>query len=840
MKKRLLLFCLLCCALICAFHETSAQRKGFTLSGIVKDVETGLPLENASVLFSGYTFGTQTDSTGHFAIYLAPKTYQIVVRTLGYKIKIERFSLNKNTEFEFLLEKIPRLLDEVVITAEKADANVNRTIMGVEKMSGKTLKKLPNLMGEADVIRSIMLLPGVTTVGEGASGFNVRGGNVDQNLVLLDGVPLFNTSHLFGFFTGFNADMVQDVSLYKGGIPAMYGGRASSVLDVRLKEGNFEKWSVQGGVGPISSRLLVEGPIFKGKTSIIIGARGSLSDFYLRYFNNPALQKSKANFYDLNAKITHRFGKNQRISLATYTSDDRFKFAQDTLFNWNTKNISLKHNALIGSKISHNLTLFYSKYQYGNKGLKPQFEYAWQPSIIQKSIREDLSYEVSNKSRIDFGADFNSYRNDSGSLLPNSAESIINSFQMPVQQSREMSVYASQSLTLSKKISIDYGLRYAYYQLVGPNDIYSYQLGTPRTIETITDTLSYKKGSVIKSYGGFEPRFSFAFKVDSSFSVKVGFNRMQQFMHLLSNTMAISPSDIWKNSNAQLPQQIADQFSIGVFKNFNNAQNNTFETSVELYYKNLHNVIDYIDGAALYLNPTVETQLLVGKGYAYGAEFFIKKARGKKLTGWLSYTYSRTFRQITANENQTAANFGLRFPANFDSPHNVKFVLNDRWSKRISFNANFTYNTGRPITYPNGRYKLYAYNEVYDYMVANGLDPRQGLDKRSYIYNGQTYVFLESSTITNILDGYASPSFTLRNAERIPDYFRLDVGITLDPKEKSRSNSSWNFSIYNVLNRQNVYSIYFKSSTGLRNLARTYKLSVLGAAIPSLTYNFKF
>jgi CarboxypepD_reg-like domain/TonB-dependent Receptor Plug Domain len=695
MKKSYLLLCLIC---IATTFVSFAQKKKYLLSATVKDAETGLPLQDASVLFSGMTVGATTDSLGYFSILLPPKNNQMVVRMLGYKIKIERFSLVENTHFDFSLEKIPQLLDEVVITAEKADANVNRAIMGVEKMSGKTLKKLPTLMGEADVIRSIMLLPGVTTVGEGASGFNVRGGNVDQNLVLLDGVPLFNTSHLFGFFTGFNADMVQDVSLFKGGIPSMYGGRASSVLDVRLKEGNFDKWSVQGGVGPISSRLLLEGPIFKGKTSLVVGARASLSDFYLRYFNNPALKKSKANFYDINAKITHRFGKNQRISLAAYTSNDAFKFAQDTLYYWNTQNKNFKHNALIGTKISHNFTAFLSKYQYGIKGLKPQYEYNWQPSITQKSIREDLSYELSNKSKIDFGGDISFYQNDGGSLLPDAEMSIIEPFRMPVQHSREMSLYAGHSLTLNKRMSLDYGIRYAFYQLVGPDNIYNYQLGKPREIETITDTLSYKKGSVIKSYGGFEPRFSFAFKLDTSLSIKIGFNRMQQFIHLLSNTMAISPSDIWKNSNAQLPQQIADQFSIGVFKNFNNAQNNTFETSVEMYYKNLHNVIDYIDGAALYLNPTVETQLLIGKGYAYGAEFFIKKSRGKKLTGWLSYTYARTFRQIEANENQIGANFGLRFPANFDSPHNVKFVLNNRWTKRITFNANFMYNTGRPIT----------------------------------------------------------------------------------------------------------------------------------------------
>ena len=352
MKIRLLLFCFFSITTVFVSQDTFAQKKGFLLTGTVRDAETKLPVENASILFSGVAAGTQTDSSGNFLILLPKQSYQMVVRNLGYKIKIERFSLVQNLNLEIVLEKAALLLDEVVITTEKSDVNVNRTIMGVEKISGKTLKKLPNLMGEADVIRSILLLPGVSTVGEGASGFNVRGGNVDQNLILLDGVPLFNTSHLFGFFTGFNADLVQDLSLFKGGIPSMYGGRASSILDVRLKEGNFDKWSLQGGVGLISSRLLVEGPIFKGKTSLIIGARGSLSDFYLKYFPNPALKQSKANFYDINTKITHQFGKNQRISLAAYTSDDAFKFGEDTRYFWNTSNVSLKHDALIKGKIA--------------------------------------------------------------------------------------------------------------------------------------------------------------------------------------------------------------------------------------------------------------------------------------------------------------------------------------------------------------------------------------------------------------------------------------------------------------------------------------------------------
>jgi hypothetical protein len=314
-----------------SFVSLGQKRGYFIFAGTIQDSETKAPLEGASVLFSGLSIGARTDSAGHFSVTLPARSYQMVFRSLGYKIKTGRIDLKENAQMSVFLVKSEQILDEVVISAEKADANVNRTIMGVEKMSSKTLKKLPNLMGEADVIRSIMLLPGVSTVGEGASGFNVRGGNVDQNLVLLDGVPLFNTSHLFGFFTGFNADMVQDLSLYKGGIPSMYGGRASSVLDVRVKEGNFEKWEVQGGVGPISSRLLVDGPLVKGKTSLILGARGSVSDFYLSYFPNPALKKSKADFYDVNFKLTHKLNENQRISLSGYLSRDGFKFASDTL-----------------------------------------------------------------------------------------------------------------------------------------------------------------------------------------------------------------------------------------------------------------------------------------------------------------------------------------------------------------------------------------------------------------------------------------------------------------------------------------------------------------------------
>jgi hypothetical protein len=782
-----------------------AQNKTFILSANITDSETGAPVPNASVVFSGLSIGTVADSNGYFVLKLPKGNYQMALRSLSYKLTIERFSLNKDTLMQITMQPAEQLLGEVVISAEKADANISRSIMGLEKLSGKVLKNLPNLMGETDVIRSIMLLPGISTVGEGASGFNVRGGNVDQNLVLLDGVPLFNTSHLFGFFTGFNSDMVQDLSLYKSGIPARFGGRASSVLDVRLKEGDYEKWGVTGGIGPISSRLMMEGPIIKDKTSLLIGTRLSFSDFYLKFFPDPELKKSKANFYDINFKLTHKLSKNQKLSLSLYNSNDGFRFGTETNYFWNTINGSVKHDIFFKNNISSSLTAFVSKYSYGISGNIPDFEYIWEPSIIQKSVKENFTWQLSEKSKIDFGAEVNTYINDAGEYGPSNKNSNVQPLIMPVEHSRDFSINMGHSITLNKNLNLDYGLRYTVFQLVGPGTFNFYQSGVPRSESTFIEALSYQKNETVKTYQGFEPRVSMAIKLNESQSIKFGFNRMQQFMHLLSNTMAVSPADIWKNSNLQLPQQIVDQFAIGYFKNWNKGM---YESSAEAYYKNNKNVIDYVDGADLYLNPQVETELLIGNGNAYGIELFLKKVRGVRLTGWVSYTFARSFRQIIANAEQNE--------------------------------ANFNYSTGRTITYPNGRYKLYAYNDVYDYLNENNLNPRPGFVINSYIRNGQTYYFLNNGTVDELLDGYSAPSFSLRNAERIPDYVRLDFGVTLDPKPNSKLNSSWNFSIYNVLGRQNVYSIYFRSSTGLRNQARTFKLSILGAAIPSITYNFKF
>jgi hypothetical protein len=807
----------------------------------IKDSNTNKPIFGASVFFSGYSFGAISDTSGKASLQLSEQNFSATIRAIGYKIKVEKIRPGVLNNLEVRL--IPDILEleAVNITAEKQGSNIQRVEMGVEKMSGKTLKMLPKLMGETDVIRSLLLLPGVSTVGEGASGFNVRGGNVDQNLILLDGVPLYNSSHLFGFFTAFNADLVQDVSLYKGGISSKYGGRSSAVLDVRLKEGDFSKWNIEGGLGPIASHLVLDGPLIKDRTSVSIGSRGSFSDFYLKYFPDKNLSQSGANFYDINAKITQKIGKNQRLSFGMYTSNDDFKFAGDTLYFWKTTNLSIKHSALLNSKMSHNFTGFMSRYEYGINGRKEDLEFTWKPAIYQRSIKEDFEYSFSNNHSIMLGGELNLFENLPGDISPTSSTSIVNSFKIQNEKSNEWALYASNTnKILNQKVSYEIGLRYAKYNLMGPLTSYLYQENTPKTINTINDTLEYRKGQKVYSKGGFEPRFSMSYILSPLASIKLGYNRMRQYRHLISNTMAVSPADIWKNSNAYLPPQVADQYSIGIFKDFKQNDNSFYETSIELYYKNLLSLIDYADGATLFLNPTVETELLRGKGWAYGAEFFLKKVKGIRLTGWVSYTFSRSFRKVEETMFQNSANFGLSFPSNFDSPHSFKSVINFRMSKRATLNNTFTFNSGRPITYANGKYKLYEFNDAYDYMLKNGLIPRPGKELKTYEWNGQTISYLIDGIINENIDGYSTPSFTLRNSERIPPYIRMDVSVNVESKSSKKLKNSWNVGVYNILGRDNVYSIYFKSNTGLRNQAKTYKMSVLGAAIPSISYNFKF
>lgn len=824
--------------LLIPFLGFSQEQKAI-LSGKIIDSETQAPVEGATIYFPGNSFIAITNSTGDFSIELKEKKYSFTVRHLTYKIFIGKFELKDSLFLKIELEPKDKLLDEVVISTERSEANLSRAIGGVEKMSSKTIRKMPTLMGESDVVRSILALPGVSTIGEGASGFNVRGGNVDQNLVLLDGVPLYNTSHLFGFFTAFNSELVSDLSLYKGGIPSNFGGRSSSVLNVRLKEGDYQKWNYEFGLGQLSSQFSIDGPIKENKTSLLIGGRTSLSDFYLKFFPNKDVANSKANFYDLNIKLAHKLNDKNKLTLGFYRSNDQFKFSSDTTYFWETNSINLNLNTLINPKLSHNFSTFYSDYQYGIRGDKKNFEFIWKPNLCQFSIKDFILFEPKNGNSYEFGIEFNQYKNNQGTFAANSGTSIIQNFYMPTEYAKDGNLYINTNFLFKEKFSVNLGLRYSIFGNFGEAKKYLYQENIPKFIQTITDTIFYKKGELIKAYGGFEPRLAVSYRINEGSSLKMGYNRMRQYMHLLSNTMAISPVDIWKFSDQYVKPQVVDQYSLGFFKAWESISKGSFEASIESYYKNYQNIIDYIDGANLYLNPSVETDLLNARGRSYGIEWMLKKTRGIKSTGWVSYTYSRSFRQSLPSQTQLGANFGYEFPSNFDIPHSVKMVWNYRLNKRFSFNANFNYSSGRPITYPNGRYKIYAFSDLYDYAFSNGIFPRPGTVPVVVEYYGNIYTYMQESMIKPLLDGYSTPSFTLRNQERIPFYMRLDVGITIEPKEGTKKQHSWNFSIYNLFSRANVYSIFFRSSTGKINQAKAFELSVLGAAIPSLTYQLK-
>lgn len=822
-------------------HRSFSQKSDFILfSGKTVDAQTGENLAGTAIYFSGVSLVAISDSLGQFSITLPANKYAYGVRRVGYKFQYGKIDLSTSQEITFQLEESTKLLDEVIISTERSDQSLKRAISGVERMSSKTLRRMPTLMGEVDVVRSILALPGVSTIGEGASGFNVRGGNVDQNLVLLDGVPLYNTSHLFGFFTSFNSNLVSDLSLYKGGIPSTFGGRSSSVLNVRLKEGDFEKWNKHIGLGPLSSQITLDGPLKTNKTSILLGARSSLSDFYLGFFPGKDIAKSKANFYDFNLKLSQQINQKNKIALGYYQSGDLFRFGIDTSYFWNTKSINLKFNSLINAKLSNSFIAFYSDYEYGIKGTKANLEFEWNPRIKQQSVKDILTYEASKNHSYEIGLEINLYENNQGSFHPTTENSIIQNFNMPIERAKDAAIFLNSNYHLGDRVNLTLGFRYSVFGNYGEAVKLKYAENSPRTPYSVIDTLNYTKGKLIQSYGGFEPRLSISYQLTEYSSFKLGYNRVRQYMHLLSNTMAISPVDIWKFSDSYVKPQVVDQYSAGIFKNWDLVSRGSFESSIETYYKAYQNIIDYIDGANLYLNPSVETELLNARGRSYGLEFMLKKSRGLRTTGWVSYAYSRSFRQSITNQEQLGANFGKEFPSNFDIPHSIKFVWNYRLNRRFSFNANFNYSSGRPITFPNGRYKIYAFNEVYHYAYANGIFPREGLVPKTYSYRGREYTFLEIADIAPVLDGYSTPSFTLRNQERIPFYMRLDVGITIEPKGGNKKEQSWNFSIYNLLSRANVYSIFFRSSTGTINQARAFELSVLGAAIPSITYHIKF
>lgn len=796
-----------------SFSNLYAQviRDTYVVDGTIKRLSGGKPFANVNVSIEGTKYGVQTNKDGYYIMSLPKGMYTIVFSHVGYETRKLMFEVTSKVidpiNFEMIETSI--ILDEVIVEDRAINHNVSDPKLGVNRLNIKTIKKLPAFMGEVDIIRSLFTLPGVTTVGEGATGFNVRGGSIDQNLVLMDDAPIFNSSHLMGFFSVFNPDVVKTIDFYRGGVPAQYGGRASSVLDIKLQTASeAQKFSIQGGIGLVASRLMLEGPIIKDKLHFILAARGSFSDFLFKYVPNNAVRGTKANFYDITQKLEYKISKKDRLYFTGYLGKDVFKLSGDSLalqevnasstrFEWQTTNGTLRWNHLFNDRIFTNLTAVVSDFQ--SNLINPEGDNAFEirPSINYKNLKADINFLVGTNHQFDAGASVIAYDIAPGSLIPKAVNSTINAQIIPDEKSIESALYINDEWKISKRFTLMYGLRYSHFRAIGASGINIYGEGQAKDSLNIVGRKNYAEGETIATTAGFEPRLALKIGLTENSSFKFSYNRMRQYLQLVSNTTAALPTDRWKGADAYIKPQIADQFSIGYFQNLNN---NTIELSAEIYYKTIENITDYKDGERLLLAKYIETILLQGKGQAYGFEFLLKKKLGK-LTGWTTYTYSQTNLQISSIFASERINSGRAYPANYNKPHIFNLIANYQQSKQLSFSLNFTYSTGRPVTYPEDKYAL----------------------KEIYI-----------------------PNYVDRNNEQIPDYHRLDASMTIDPNpyKKRRWQNTWVFSIYNLYSRTNAYSVFFKPKNDYiylyYNKVNAFQLSIFGSILPSITYNFKF
>ena len=771
----------------------------WTISGYVNDAANGENLIGATAYIQELQTGTVTNEYGFYSITLEANDYTIEYRFLGYETITKKVSLSQNQRIDIELGEAGLQLTEVVVTAEPEDINVSGVQMSTNKLDIKTIQKLPSFLGEVDVIKSIQTLPGVSTVGEGASGFNVRGGNVGQSLVLLDEAPVYNSSHLLGFFSVFNPDVVKDVQLIKGGIPARYGGRIGSILDVRMKEGNSKRFSTQGGIGTIFSRLAVEGPIVKDKASFIVAGRRSYADILARPFTDIFEDGAALNFWDLTLKTNYNINPKNRLFLSSYLGRDKFKFDAQQGFSWGSQTATARWNHLFNDRLFSNFTFFYSHYDYeiafGEDNLD---RFNWSSDIRNIDFKPELTWFINPENKLTFGGEVLFYNFD-----PANASGISNGEEVNIsidkRRALEMAVYIGNDQKIGDRIDLQYGLRYSNFLYLGPGKYYHYsippELGVRRVV---TETFIADKGEVIADYGNFEPRISLKYQLGTQSSLKASYNRTAQYIHLISNTVASNPLDVWTPSTNNIRPEVGNQMGIGYFKNF--GKNNAYETSLELYYRRTKGQIDYIDGADILINEFLEGDLLEGKGRAYGMEFYARKNTGK-LNGWISYTLAKTALQVAG------INKGNWYPTRFDQTHNFKLALFYEPSNRWSFSANFTYVSGTPTTFPTSRY------QIQDYLIPH-----------------------------NVLEE--------RNNVRIPSFHRLDVAATLKGKKikkgKERKNEDyWVFSVYNVYARRNPFSIYFAQSDerfaeGEPILTTAKQVSIIGSFIPSVSYNFKF
>lgn len=781
--KKIILFALI------SFLGSAINAQNFTLSGKIKDSTNGEIISGATVSCSALNKTTATDNYGNFSITLPTGSYDITFYHPDYlelQIKVV-FDKNEEKTISLLPVKYSDM-SAIQIIAHKQD-NVKKIDMSTQTVSGSFIKKIPAFLGEADVIKAIQMLPGVSTVGEGATGFNVRGGSIDQNLVLIDEAPVFNSAHLFGFFSIFNPDAVKEVQLVKGGIPANYGGRLSGVLDVRQKDGNKKQVEVNGGIGTIFSRLSVEGPIIKNKLSFIVAARRSYIDVLAKPFLKGDLKNSAFSFYDYTAKVNYSHKRNS-IYLSGYLGDDKFSAANAFGVKWGNSTATARWNRAFNRKTFANFTYYYSRYRYDILFSNRDIEFNWKSYIINNSLKADFSYHPTSKNSLSFGGQSIYYRFIPGNAVV-TGENINNNFSLPDKYAIDNSLYVSNDYNASGKFSLRYGLRFNQFSYLGKGKAYYYKAAqTPGARREIDYVKDFGSNEVIKTYANWEPRIGAKYQIDKKSSIKLGYNRMVQNLHLISNTAASVPFDVWQPSTNNILPEKADQLATGYFLNLEDKKKNLFEVSVEGYYKLMQNQVDYVDGANLLLNEFLEGDLLTGEGRSYGAEFYVKKASGK-LTGWVSYTLSRSERKVNG------VNSGDWFPNRFDRTHNLYVVLQYAFNDRFDFGANFIFSTGTPTTFYSSQYLI------------------------------QGYIVPD-------------PGGSVRNNVRNPVYHRLDISATLHGKKKKRWETDWVFSVYNLYDRKNPFSIYFATNYQNKMQNAAIRYSVVGNFIPAISYNFKW
>jgi hypothetical protein len=767
---------------------TNSQER-VTFSGVVRDAADGSVIPSVVVYVDKLKSGALTNNVGYYSISLPPGQYRIDYRMIGMKSASRNIIIYSDGSLDVTMAENTNQIDEVIVSANREN-NVKNTRIGIEKINVKMLKQIPLGLGEADLLKSSLMLPGVQTVGEASGGYNVRGGSTDQNLILLNYAPILNSSHFFGFFGAFNSDLIADVTLFKSGMPAKYGGRLSSVMEIIPTEGNKEKIKVSGGISPVTGRLMIDGPIIKDKVSFILGARATYSDWLLGMLSDPMLSQSTAGFYDIQGTLSADLNEKNSLSLSGYISNDRFDYYMASGFNYGNTAATLKWKHSFGRKLSAQFFAIMSNYDYQLTTKSDSTTYNnMYYELNQKIFRTDFIYNPATNHRLEFGIDATSY-----SLLPGRQEpfgdySDILPRELEKEQALEPSLYISDEYEISPRFSISAGLRGTYYLYQGPQTEYQYYEDMPRTVETITDTVTYDSGELVKTYPGLEFRFSSRFLLSPRSSIKIGAQRAYQYLHMISNTTSMSPVDIWKLSDSYIKPQRGDQVSAGYYLNFDRK---AIETSVEGYYKLLKNTLDYKGGAELLMNDHLETDVLNGDGKAYGVEVMVKKQSGS-VTGWVSYTYSRVFMKVDGRFEEEKVNNGEWFPANYDKPHDLKIVINAKASRRFNFTSNFIYNTGRPITYPVAFYNFYNSDQVY---------------------------------------------YSNRNDYRIPYYMRLDLSATVNGnlRAKKLNHSSLTATVYNVLGRKNPYSIYFRNEGGVVN---GYQMTIFAQPVFMLTYNFR-